>query len=68
MIVVTDGAATDTKETHEALAAAERKGIMVVVIYIDAPGMSKRYPEAEGVEIKAADLESKLLTLVSEAS
>lgn len=67
LIVVTDGAATDTKETHEALAAAERKGIKVVVIYIDAPGMSKRYPEAEGVEIKAADLESKLLTLVSRA-
>ena len=65
LIVVTDGAATDTEETHEALAAAERKGIKVVVIYIDAPGMSKRYPEAEGVEIKAADLESKLLTLVS---
>lgn len=67
LIVVTDGAATDTKETHEALAAAERKGIKVVVIYIDAPGMSKKYPEAEGVEIKAADLESKLLTLVSRA-
>jgi len=67
LIVVTDGAATDTKETHEALAAATRKGIKVVVIYIDAPGMSKRYPEAEGVEIKAADLESKLLTLVSRA-
>lgn len=65
LIVVTDGAATDTKETHEALEAAARKGIKVVVIYIDAPGMSKRYPEAEGVEIKAADLESKLLTLVS---
>ena len=65
LIVVTDGAATDTKETREALAAAERKGIKVVVIYIDAPGMSKRYPEAEGVEIKAADLEDKLLTLVS---
>jgi len=65
LIVVTDGVATDTKETHEALAAAERKGIKVIVIYIDAPGMSKRYPEAEGVEIKAADLESKLLTLVS---
>ena len=65
LIVVTDGAATDTKETHEALAAAARKGIKVVVIYIDAPGMSKRYPEAEGVEIKAADLENKLLTLVS---
>lgn len=67
MIVVTDGAATDTEETHEALAAAARKGIKVVVIYIDAPGMSKRYPEAEGVEIKAADLETKLLTLVSRA-
>ena len=65
MIVVTDGAATDTEETHEALAAAARKGIKVVVIYIDAPGMSKKYPEAEGIEIKAADLESKLLTLVS---
>lgn len=65
LIVVTDGAATDTKETHEALAAAKRKGITVVVIYIDAPGMSKRYPEAEGVEIKAEDLENKLLTLVS---
>lgn len=65
LIVVTDGAATDAKETHEALAAAERKGIKVVVIYIDAPGMSKKYPEAEGVEIKAADLEDKLLTLVS---
>lgn len=67
LIVVTDGAATDTKETHEALAAAERKGIKVVVIYIDAPGMSKQYPEAEGVEIKAADLETKLLTLVGRA-
>ena len=67
IIVVTDGAATDTEETHEALAAAERKGIKVVVIYIDAPGMSKRYPEAEGVEIKAEDLESKLLTLVGRA-
>ena len=67
LIVVTDGAATDTEETHEALAAAERKGIKVVVIYIDAPGMSKRYPEAEGVEIKAADLENKLLTFVSRA-
>lgn len=67
IIVVTDGAATDTEETHEALAAAERKGIKVVVIYIDAPGMSKKYPEAEGIEIKAADLESKLLTLVSRA-
>lgn len=65
LIVITDGAATDTKETHEALAAATRKGIKVVVIYIDAPGMSKRYPEAEGVEIKAADLENKLLTLVT---
>ena len=65
LIVVTDGAATDAKETHEALAAAARKGITVVVIYIDAPGMSKRYPEAEGVEIKAEDLENKLLTLVS---
>ena len=65
LIVVTDGAATDTKETREALAAATRKGIKVVVIYIDAPGMRKRYPEAEGVEIKAEDLESKLLTLVS---
>lgn len=65
LIVVTDGAATDTKETHEALAAAARKGIKVVVIYIDAPGMSKKYPEAEGVEIKAEDLENKLLTLVS---
>lgn len=67
LIVVTDGAATDTEETHEALAAAERKGVKVVVIYIDAPGMSKKYPEAEGVEIKAADLENKLLTLVSSA-
>ena len=67
LIVVTDGAATDTKETHEALAAAARKGIKVVVIYIDAPGMRKRYPEAEGVEIKAGDLEDKLLTLVSRA-
>ena len=65
VIVVTDGEATDTGETHKALAAAEKKGIKVVVIYIDAPGMSKRYPEAEGVEIKAADLEDKLLTLVS---
>ena len=65
LIVVTDGEATDTRETHEALAAAARKGIKVVVIYIDAPGMSKRYPEAEGVEIKAEDLEDKLLTLVS---
>lgn len=67
LIVVTDGAATDTEETHEALAAATRKGIKVVVIYIDAPGMSKKYLEAEGVEIKAEDLESKLLTLVSRA-
>ena len=67
LIVVTDGAAADTGETREALAAAERKGIKVVVIYIDAPGMSKKYPEAEGVEIKAADLENKLLTLVSRA-
>lgn len=65
LIVVTDGAATDTGETHEALAAAERKGIKVVVIYIDAPGMSKKYPEAEGVEIEAKDLETKLLTLIS---
>ena len=65
LIVVTDGEATDTGETHEALAAATRKGIKVVVIYIDAPGMSKRYPEVEGVEIKAEDLEDKLLTLVS---
>lgn len=65
LIVVTDGEATDTGETHKALAAAARKGIKVVVIYIDAPGMSKRYPEAEGVEIKATDLEDKLLTLVS---
>lgn len=67
LIVVTDGVATDTRETHEALAAATRKGIKVVVIYIDAPGMSKKYPEAEGIEIKAADLENKLLTLVSRA-
>ena len=67
LIVVTDGEATDTGVTHEALAAAARKGIKVVVIYIDAPGMSNRYPEAEGVEIKAEDLESKLLTLVSRA-
>ena len=67
LIIVTDGEATDTRETHEALAAAARKGIKVVVIYIDAPGMSKRYPEAEGVEIKAEDLESKLLTLVGRA-
>ena len=65
LIVITDGVAANTKETREALAAATRKGIKVVVIYIDAPGMSKRYPEAEGVEIKAADLEDKLLTLVS---
>ena len=65
VIVVTDGEATDTGATHKALAAAARKGIKVVVIYIDAPGMSKRYPEAEGVEIKAEDLEDKLLTLVS---
>lgn len=67
LIVVTDGAAADTEETREALAAAARKGIKVVVIYIDAPGMSKKYPEAEGVEIKAADLETKLLTLVGRA-
>ena len=67
LIVVTDGAAADTEETREALAAATRKGIKIVVIYIDAPGMSKRYPEAEGVEIKAEDLENKLLTLVSRA-
>ena len=67
LIVVTDGEATDTKETREALAAAVRKGIKVVVIYIDAPGMSKRYPEAEGIEIKAEDLENKLLTLVGRA-
>ena len=65
LIIVTDGEATDTGETHKALAAAARKGIKVVAIYIDAPGMSKRYPEAEGVEIKAEDLEDKLLTLVS---
>ena len=65
LIVITDGEPADTGETREALAAAERKGIKVVVIYIDAPGMSKRYPEAEGVEIKAEDLEDKLLTLVS---
>lgn len=65
LIVVTDGAAANTRETREALAAAARKGIKVVVIYIDAPGMSKRYPEAEGIEIEAADLENKLLTLVS---
>ena len=67
VIVVTDGAATDTGETHEALAAAARKEIKVVVIYIDAPGMGKKYPEAEGVEIKATDLEDKLLTLVGRA-
>ena len=67
LIVITDGEATDTRETHEALAAAARKGIKVVVIYINEPGMSKRYPEAEGVEIKAEDLENKLLTLVSRA-
>ena len=67
LIIVTDGEATDTGVTHEALAAAERKGIKIVVIYIDAPGMSKRYPDAEGVEIKAEDLEHKLLTLVSRA-
>ena len=65
LIVVTDGEAADTDGTCEALAAAARKGIKVVVIYIDAPGMSKRYPEAEGVEIKAEDLEDRLLTLVS---
>ena len=67
IIVITDGVAADTDGTREALAAAARKGIKVVVIYIDAPGMSKRYPEAEGVEIKAADLENKLLTLVGRA-
>lgn len=67
LIVITDGAATDTRATHEALAAAERKGIKIIVIYIDATGMSKRYPEAEGVEIKAAELENKLLTLISRA-
>ena len=67
LIVVTDGEATDTRETHEALAAAARKGIKVVVIYIDAPGMGKKYPEAEGVEIKAEDLENRLLTLVGRA-
>ena len=67
VIVITDGEATDTGETHKALTAAARKGIKVVVIYIDAPGMSKRYLEAEGVEIKAVDLEDKLLTLVSRA-
>ena len=65
LIVVTDGEASDINGTREALAAAKRKGIKVVVIYIDAPGMSKKYPEAEGVEIKTEDLESKLLTLVS---
>ena len=67
LIVVTDGEATDTRKTHEALAAAAKKGIKVVVIYIDAPGMSKKYPEAEGVDIKAEDLENKLLTLVGRA-
>lgn len=67
LIVVTDGAAANTEETREALAAAARKGIKVVAIYIDAPGMSKRYPEAEGIEIEAADLENKLLTLVGRA-
>ena len=67
LIVVTDGAAADTGETREALAAAARRGIKIVVIYIDAPGMSKKYPEAEGIEIKAADLENKLLTLVGKA-
>ena len=67
LIVITDGAAADTEETREALAAATRKGIKVVVIYIDAPGMSKNYPEAEGIEIKAEDLENKLLTLVGRA-
>ena len=67
LIVVTDGEATDTRETREALAAATRKGIKVVVIYIDAPGMSKRYPETEGVEIKTEDLEDRLLTLVGRA-
>ena len=67
LIVITDGEAADTEGTREALATAARKGIKVVVIYIDAPGMSKRYPEAEGVEIKAADLENKLLTLVGRA-
>lgn len=65
LIVITDGAAANPEETREALAAVARKGIKVVVIYIDAPGMSKKYPEAEGVEIKAEDLENKLLTLVS---
>ena len=65
LIVITDGEPADTDGTREARAAAARKGIKVVVIYIDAPGMSKKYPEAEGVEIKAEDLESKLLTLVS---
>ena len=67
LIVITDGEPADTEGTREALAAAARKGIKVVVIYIDAPGMSKNYPEAEGVEIKAEDLESKLLTLVGRA-
>ena len=67
LIVITDGEPADTEGTREALAAAARKGIKVVVIYIDAPGMSKRYPEAEGVEIKAEDLEDKLLTLVGRA-
>ena len=67
LIIITDGEATDTRETHEALAAAARKEIKVVVIYIDAPGMGKKYPEAEGVEIKAEDLENKLLTLVGRA-
>ena len=67
LIVVTDGEAADTDGTRKALEAAARKGIKVVVIYIDAPGMSKKYPEAEGVEIKAEDLESKLLTLVGRA-
>ena len=67
LIVITDGKPANEEETREALAAAERKGIKVVVIYIDAPGMSKNYPEAEGVEIKAEDLEDKLLTLVSRA-
>ena len=67
LIVITDGEPASTEKTREALAAAARKGIKVVVIYIDAPGMSKRYPEAEGVEIKAEDLENKLLTLVGRA-
>ena len=65
LIVITDGEPASTEETHEALEAAAKKGIKVVVIYIDAPGISKRYPEAKGVEIKAEDLENKLLTLVS---